>query len=357
MMTHDPSDVDSISRWRDRAPGGSADEDRAAALTRAVVTVDSFASGLDDRQLLTIAERLDSTSQRRARPPFWLRAALVAALLMISLASAIGYERGWLAPLRERLRFRAIPASVRAPSEQPKRHAAHPEATPHGDQSTAREEPPPPEAASVAAAASPAAPPVPLRAPVATSAIALPARKVAVAVTRRPAAPASGGHEPAPASDEIPALERAIGLLRGKHDAPAALAALEDYIARFPSGVLVREASVARIDALLMLDRADEALRALDALPLDAHRRSTELRLIRAELRARTDCGRADADFTAVLAHVRTAALEERALYGRAACRSNAKDAGAADDLRRYVDRFPNGAHADWARRWLENNH
>ena len=113
---------------------------------------------------------------------------------------------------------------------------------------------------------------------------------------------------------------------------------------------------MARIDALLLLDRSDEALRALEALPLDAHRRSTELQLIRGELRARTDCGRADADFTAVLAGVRTAALEERALYGRAACRRSQGDAGgAADNLRRYVDRFPNRAHADWARRWLQN--
>jgi len=147
-------------------------------------------------------------------------------------------------------------------------------------------------------------------------------------------------------------------LLRGKHDAPAALAALDDYIARFPSSVLAPEARVARIDALLLLDRSDEALRALEALPLDAHRRSTELQLIRGELRARTDCGRADADFTAVLAAVRTAALEERALYGRAACRSSQGDAGgAAADLRSYVDRFPNGAHAEWARRWLQNTH
>src|SRR6185503_10436825 len=162
--------------------------------------------------------------------------------------------------------------------------------------------------------------------------------------------------EPTPASEEIEALEDAMALLRGKHDAPAALDALDSYIARFPKGVLAREARVARIDALLMLDRADEALRALEGLPFDAHRRSTELQLIRGELRARTDCRRAEADFTAVLAHVRAAPLEERALYGRAACRSSSQNAGgAADDLRRYVDRFPNGPHADWARRWLDN--
>jgi TolA-binding protein len=148
-----------------------------------------------------------------------------------------------------------------------------------------------------------------------------------------------------------------VSLLRGRHDAPAALAALDDYLTRFPAGVLAPEARVARVDALLMLGRADEALRALDALPLDAHRRSTELQLIRGELRARTDCGRAEPDFTAVLARAPAAPLEERALYGRASCRSAQGDAGgAANDLRAYVGRFPHGAHADWAHRWLENH-
>ena len=183
-----------------------------------------------------------------------------------------------------------------------------------------------------------------------------PILKLAVADSQPPPPPAVERVEPTAASEEILALEQAVGLLRGKHDAPAALAALDDYLARFPGGVLAREARVGRVDALLMLDRSDEALRALEELPLDAHRRSTELQLIRGELRARTDCGRGEADFTAVLARVRTAALEERALYGRAACRSKQGNAGgAADDLRRYLDRFPTGAHADWARRWLEN--
>jgi TolA-binding protein len=58
-----------------------------------------------------------------------------------------------------------------------------------------------------------------------------------------------------------------------------------------------------------------------------------------------------------VLARAQTAALEERALDGRAACRSKRGDThGAADDLRRYLDRFPGGAHADRARRWLQND-
>ncbi len=354
------SEPDSIPRWRDRPAGGTSDEDRAAALTREALAPGALSDGLDDRQLQIIAGNLRTPS--RPRPPFWLRPAIVAALLMVSIASVMGYETGWFAPLRERLRFRAIPAAVPERIGHAKKHGraapAEPAAAPAAPAPAPAPGNDPPADVAVAQSAPPPAPtPVAPRAPVARKTMPPPIQKVAIADSPPPAPPAVARVEPTPASEEIAALEDAMGLLRGKHDAPAALAALDDYIARFPKGVLAREARVARIDALLMLDRADEALRALEALPLDAHRRSTELQLIRGELRARTDCGRAEADFTAVLARVRTAALEERALYGRAACRSSAKNAGgAADDLRRYVERFPDGPHADWARRWLENS-
>jgi TolA-binding protein len=349
-MKQSQSDVDSIPRWRDRPAGGSSDEDRAAALTHDAGVSGAFPVGLDDRQLSAIAGGLKT--ERRARPPFWLRPAVVAALLMVSMASVMGYEAGWFAPLRERLRFRSIPPAPPAPVEHVRRHAALAPPAP-----AASEEPPAPmdDPTPAVAPAEIARPMTPApRAPLAKSA---PPVQVAAADSPPAAPPIVARLEPTPASEEIEALEEAMGLLRGKHDAPAALAALDAYIARFPTGVLAREARVARVDALLMLDRADEALRALEALPLDAHRRSTELQLIRGELRARTDCARAEADFTAVLAHVRTPALDERALYGRAACRSSSKNTtGAAEDLRRYVERFPNGPHADWARRWLENS-
>jgi len=358
-MKHDPPDVDSILRWRDRPEGGTSDEDRAAALARDAVAAGAFSAGLEDRRLSAIEESLKTA--RRARPPFWLRPVLVAGLLSLSVASVMGYETGWFAPLRERLRFRSIPPAAPDPVEHAKRRAPRSQAAPAQDRSddgsTVRADVP---AAAVAAAESaptePLPPPAP-RAPVAKGPSAAPARRVAMFDSPPPPPPAAERPEPAAPSEEIQALEHAVGLLRGKHDAPAALAALDDYIARFPGGALVPEARVARVDALLMLDRADEALGALEKLPLDANRRSTELQLIRGELRARADCRRAESDFSAVLGRVRTAALEERALYGRAACRTTLGNArGAADDLRRYVDRFPNGPHADWARRWLENN-
>ena len=357
-MKRAPSDVDSILRWRDRPEGGGSDEDRAAALTRDALAPGAFAVGLDDRQLSAIAESL--TAERRPRPPFWMRPALVATILTVSVASVLGYETRWFAPVRERLRFRSSPPAAQDPGARPRRRAVHSPAAPAGQ---ASEEAPPAPAMNPVVDVAPVADVAPAgreRSKVSTPGVpraSLP-KGVGAARSRKLALVDSPPPSPPEPSEEVQTLQRAMGLLRGKHDAPAALAALDDYIARFPGGVLVPEARVARIDALLLLGRSDEALRALEALPLDAHRRSTELQLIRGELRARTDCGRADADFTAVLAGVRTAALEERALYGRAACRSSQGNAGgAADDLRRYLDRFPNGAHAEWARRWLQNNH
>jgi thioredoxin-like negative regulator of GroEL len=170
--------------------------------------------------------------------------------------------------------------------------------------------------------------------------------------------PTRPGGKPIATSEEIFALDRAMGLLRGKHDAQAALSVLDDYLHRFPEGKLVQEARVARMDALLMLNRSDEALLALETLPLDEHGRSAELQLIRGELRARNDCPHAEQDFAAVLARTRSVALEERALYGRASCRTQHGDAkGAVQDLRRYLERFPNGSHAAWARQWLESSY
>jgi TolA-binding protein len=360
-MKRAPSDVDSILRWRDRPEGGGSDEDRAAALVRDALAPGAFPVGLDDRQLAAIADGLKA--ERRARPPFWIRPALVAALLTVSVASVLGYETAWFAPVRERLRFRAIPPVTPGPVEHAKKRDGHsPAATGEqaSDTSAAPANDPVPELPAAESQPTLAPTRVIPHAALAKTGGAAPRRRLALADDRPPSPPPPASEPPQPPqpSEEVQTLQRAMGLLRGKHDARAALAALDDYVARFPGGVLAPEARVARIDALLLLDRSDEALRALETLPLDAHRRSTELQLIRGELRARTDCGRANADFTAVLAAVRTASLEERALYGRAACRSSQGDrGGTADDLRRYVDRFPTGAHADWARRWLQNNH
>src|SRR5262249_54060601 len=88
---------------------------------------------------------------------------------------------------------------------------------------------------------------------------------------------------PGPIALESELLQKALAKLRRDHDAGAALALLDDYRARFPLGVLSVEASVARVDALLLLGRRSDALAVLGRLALDGVGRSTELHLLRAE--------------------------------------------------------------------------
>ncbi len=143
----------------------------------------------------------------------------------------------------------------------------------------------------------------------------------------------------------------AIRLLRRQHNAGAALSALDAYLDHYPHGVLNREARFVRVDALLSLQRPDQALDALDTLPLDNHRRSTELQVIRGELRARS-IAPAPARFGAVLARNPDDVLAERALgLGRVSGQAGGCEGRLAEDLRRYLERFPNGTHAMWARR------
>lgn len=139
-------------------------------------------------------------------------------------------------------------------------------------------------------------------------------------------------------------LQQALAKLRGAHDARGALLALDEYRVRFPAGQLSLEADTARVDALLMLAKRAEALALLTALPVERLGRRRELQLLRAELTAERDCARALGDFDAVLASGGTDGLNERALYGRAACRFRAGSRqGALNDLRNYAERYPEG--------------
>jgi tetratricopeptide (TPR) repeat protein len=172
---------------------------------------------------------------------------------------------------------------------------------------------------------------------------------------RPPSARAASPEPPASAASELSresqALERALTALRRDHDPARALALLERYAADFPAGMLRLEADVARVDAHLALGQRAAALAILDRLPLERVGRGLELRVVRAELYAERDCGRAARDFDHVLAASPPASLDERALYGRANCRTRLGDpAGARADLERYLMRYPNGRFATRAR-------
>jgi len=172
------------------------------------------------------------------------------------------------------------------------------------------------------------------------------AKPVAAASAERRGANSAAADSGALAAEAL-ALERALLKLRREHDAQGALSILDESQPLFARGTLALEAQVARVDALLALGRRAEALTVLEHLPLAQIGRGGELTLLRAELRAAADCGRALSDFDALVNRALAAPLLERVLYGRAACELQVGDrAHAEQDLQRYLDRFPQGRFA-----------
>jgi tetratricopeptide (TPR) repeat protein len=176
---------------------------------------------------------------------------------------------------------------------------------------------------------------------------------------RRAAVPSASTADPGDSDLEREAARLASPLakIRRGGDVAAALAEIDDYLSSFPRGALRPEAKLARVDALLMLGRRQAALDALDQIDLDTNRRSLELRLVRGELRAQSDCREARRDFDEVVMAAPSADLLERALRGRAACNRRVGDAAAARrDFEVYLRRFPTGRFAAEARALLESD-
>ena len=152
-------------------------------------------------------------------------------------------------------------------------------------------------------------------------------------------------------ADETRLLGQVLAELRRGGDPRRALVGLDTYAARYPDGILAGEAARARVDALWLAGRLPETRAALATLALGPGARDRELRLIRAELDARTDCRDALADFAVVASEARDGPLAERAAWGQAACRDRLGDAaGARAALSDYLRRFPDGAHSAAAR-------
>jgi hypothetical protein len=190
----------------------------------------------------------------------------------------------------------------------------------------------------------PSLPRAPRAEPVAELNVAEPEPRPSVAAFALPAASQSSR-----LGLEAASLEGALTALRGGGAAGAtqALRQIDQHLRDFPHGTLELEARVARVDALLVLGRRDDARRELSTLPIERVGRKYELRLIRAELRADQDCSAALSDFQVLVEQALPAAFAERALFGRGACLLRlGDDAGAARDFARYLERFPNGRFA-----------
>jgi hypothetical protein len=144
---------------------------------------------------------------------------------------------------------------------------------------------------------------------------------------------------------------RAVASLRREDQASSAIALCDEYLRRFPNGVLVDEVEAVRAEGELRSGDHGAALAGLGRLALRDDERGIALRLVRAELRAERSCAAALSDFDRVLAAGSTATAGERALYGRSACRARTgDDAGAKADARAYLQRFPAGPHASLLR-------
>jgi hypothetical protein len=128
------------------------------------------------------------------------------------------------------------------------------------------------------------------------------------------ATPAESG-----ADAEAALIAAAFRALRTDHDPAAALSLLERHARSFPSGTLLVEASMARVEALLALGQSKQALDLLESLPAAAAMTPPRL-LLRGELRAASGrCASARADLEAVEASS-SGELAARARAAATAC-------------------------------------
>jgi hypothetical protein len=160
----------------------------------------------------------------------------------------------------------------------------------------------------------------------------------------------------APPDGELALIAGAVRKLRTDDDPRGALAVLDEHRARFPAGALTREATLARVETLLALDRRAEALRVLDGAAIDELPRARAVRATRGELRAELGrCADARKDFELLLSSNQRDEVAERALYARAACRARTGEADRARaDLALYRTLYPQGRFTAEVQRLLE---
>lgn len=135
----------------------------------------------------------------------------------------------------------------------------------------------------------------------------------------------------------------------------AAATALADYRARYPKGSLAHEVALSSIEVQLKLGAGAAALAAMDDFlaRFPASERHGDVRFLRATVRRdRGDCAGAAADYLALLDDP---VHGDDALYFAAVCEQQlGEELAARRHLTEYLKRFPAGSHAPAVRRFFE---
>ncbi len=363
-------DLPEPARWSESSPENETAEHTIGAALRRV----REATEPSDTALARVARRVNAAAAPRTRGQLIWRLVIAAALIMATgsaVGAALNRWRRANAEAEAAAAPRAAAEAVKAKRAHRRGHrgglaqkAAEP-ALPEAETELPGEAPVPerpdepqmtapvstlPAAGAIALpAAATVAPPAPSAAPVVAAVSApAPARASHARVPERHAFA-----EPA-ASVGAALIASAFRDLRSRGDAAAALQSLDDYDGRFPNGVLRSESRVARVEALLTLDRRKEALRLLEAAE-GGGALTRDVRVTRGELLAESNrCADAVRDFDAVLAARDSDPAGGRALYGRAGCRLRSGDSPAARrDLSRYLAVHGDGPSAAAAQRAL----
>lgn len=155
---------------------------------------------------------------------------------------------------------------------------------------------------------------------------------------------------------EALALERVVTLLRKERDLSSARSRLDDYFAAFPAPRLKEEADWLSLEIDAAAGRKDDVLARIGRIEVAGHPREFSLRRLRVEL-LMTDgrCSEAEADLV-FLENAADPTLHEAALWHCSVCASDSGSAAFRLAASRYLERFPEGPHADTLReRLLEN--
>jgi hypothetical protein len=168
--------------------------------------------------------------------------------------------------------------------------------------------------------------------------------------------PAAAMPAPDPLIEESRLLQAALHQLRTLKDGRSALRVLDQYEERFPQGQLRAEATLARVDALLLSGLVSDALKQLQRLsPVERARlpRARELQVLEVELLAQLDrCDQALVQLKQLPDS--GPVLAERALFVHATCEARAHRFDQARALyEELLRKWPEGAHAAEVRRAL----